>query len=224
MAINYREQFAQYNRYFTKIIDTYNQKPIVRESLQLLLSLFTISFLVIFALRPTIDTISELLAKTRTEREVSEKLDTKIRALVSAKQVWDQEQGRLVFVNQALLDKASPQVLLQQIEGLCAIHNVTLTGFNEEDALLFGKSLKAQEIKTLVDPTKKPDLPGTRSIKYSFTVTGDFANISSFLLSLENMRTQIRIETFSLNSTNVKGSILLKVSGTFPYFDTSTIK
>lgn len=216
--INFRNQYSQYNRYFTQIKDTIKTKPFVRESLQFLLSLFTISFLIVFALRPTINTIAELLAKTTAQRDVSTKLDTKIQALVQAKQVWDQEQQRLSLVNQALSDKPQPDVFLQQVEGLSAIHNVAINGFSVENVVLAGKDLRADQ-KLATDA--KTDIKGTKSAKYSFTIFGKYTDIKTFLKELEELRLKIRIETYSLgvNTTTVEQSILLKVTGTVPYYD-----
>lgn len=213
--INYREQYAQYSRYFTKILDTVNQKPIVKESIKLVLSLFTISFLLVFALRPTINTIAELLANVRLQKETTLRLDEKIQNLQKARQIWNQEQDKILLVEQTLPSDAKPENLLQQIEGLVAAHNLSLTGFNIEDVNIIGKE-KAEQT---TNPNSKPGFAGTKNIKFSLIADGSYENLFSFLQELDNLRIAIILDSFSLTQGKTGGNNLLslKLVGTIPY-------
>ena len=88
MAINYRQQYSQYSRYFVRLKDIYNQRVEVRESLELLLSLLLISFLVIFAIRPTVNTIAELFANLESQKQNTLWFWYAVVALVSALAFW----------------------------------------------------------------------------------------------------------------------------------------
>lgn len=224
--INYREQYALYSRYFTKVIDTYSARPIVRESFQVILSLFTISFLVVFALRPTLDTIFQLLAQVRTQQAVTVQLETKIQALVQAQNNWNQIQDRISLVDDALPVQPKPDSFLQQVEGLLVTHNLSLSAFSEENVVLSGKDLRKPEVINAGDGNPhRLDLPGTKPISFSFSVIGSHSDLMGFLHDLEMLRTIVRIDSFSesLGSSNEKNKIVLKVSGVVPYFDLNSL-
>ena len=70
MTVNYREQYAKYNKYFTSLRLVYTKKPEVRVSLNLLMTLLAISFFGLFALRSTISTIAELLSNVKSQEEI----------------------------------------------------------------------------------------------------------------------------------------------------------
>lgn len=213
--INYREQYAQYSRYFTKIIDTVNQRPIVKESVKLILSLLTISFLLIFALRPTINTILELLASIKIQKEVTTSLDNKLQSLNQARSIWSSQQEKILTAEQAITSEPKPDSLLQQVEGLVAKHNLSITGFSEEDIQITGVD-KQEQRKT---SQGKPDLPGTKGIKFSLSVDGPYKSLESFMQDLDNLRLELRIDTFSISQgkTGNFSLLSLRISGTYPY-------
>lgn len=206
--INIREQYARYGRYFTRIRDAYLQKPVVQASLGVLLTLFTISFFSIFALRPTLNTISELLAQIRTQKEILEQLDQKIAAIALAQQVWTQELRRIPLVLQALPKNSEPETYLRQIEGLTIKHNLSLSSFKVDDVPLLGKK-EGQSVK------EQP--AGTDTFTVSLSVRGSYSSLLSFLDDLETLRRPIKIESLSFGGGKTSGSILLTVSGKVPY-------
>ncbi len=207
--VNIREQYARYGRYFTRIKDAYLQKPVVRASLGVLLTLFTVSFFSIFALRPTLNTISGLLAEIRTQRNILETLDQKIANIAQAQQVWTQESSRIAFVSQALPRDSEPQQYVRQIEGLTIKHNITISSFKVDEVSLLGKKEGAT--------ASKEKLAGTDIFTVSLSVRGQYSQVLSFLDELENLRRPIKITSLSFGVSQDKGSILLTVSGKVPY-------
>lgn len=211
--VNIREQYARYGRYFTRIRDAYLQKPVVQASLGVLLTLFTISFFSIFALRPTLNTISELLAEIRGQKEILEQLDQKIAAIAQAQQVWQQELRRIPLLLQGLPKDSEPELYLRQVEGLTIKHGLTLSSFKIDEVSLLGKKEAA---------TDKEKLAGTDIFTVSLSVRGPYSPLITFLDELETLRRPIKVESLSFGAGRVgEGSILLTVSGKVPYKVTS---
>lgn len=216
-GINYREQYARYQRYFKKLNQLYVQRPEVRTSLEILLSLLTISFFTVFALRPTFNTIAELFATIRTQREVKETLENKIVAIGRAQAVWSQQEGRLTLLEQSLPKHSATDAFLQQIEGLAASRNLTLSSFNLENALLVGSEKRARR-KEKSDPLNIEDVVATKT---SFSVTGDFASLIVFLKDSENLRRLVLVESFSFGQgRGLSGVLTLTISGRIPHYQT----
>lgn len=204
VGINYREQYARYRRYFRRIIQVYEQRPEVKTSIELLLTLAAISFFAIFAIRPTLNTIAELLATTRAQEEAQEKLQEKIRALGIAQTNWIEEQERIVLLNQALPDNSNPEGYLQQIEGLTAKHGLQLITFNVDRVVLFGK-----------------EEANTESMDISLSVSGQYEPLISFLADLGSLRRPVLVESLSFGASrgNAPGPLTLTVRGKVPYYN-----
>lgn len=218
MNINSRSQYAQYNKYFTKIREAYSQRIEIRESLELILSLLTISILIIFALRPTINTIAELFATLKSYQEISIKLEEKISSITKAQQVWGQEQDNLSFIDQALPSLPNPQVFLKQIEGLVGKHKLFVKSFSAENILLSGKSTTVS--KELSEQEKANNtIANIKLMKFSLSFTGTYSQVSAFLEDFENLRQTTIINSFGISLSATKlNEINLRIEGNVPYF------
>lgn len=210
VSSNYREQYARYKRYFKRVAQEYQRRPEVRASIELLLTLLTISFFAIFALRPTVNTIAELWANIGTQRQIKQQLEEKLSNLAQAQVVWAQEQNRIELLNQALPTQPQPDVYLAQVEGLVAVSNLRLVSFNVDKILLLGKQ----------EQTKKDKQVSPPAIGVTFAVSGDFQEIMSFLEELENLRrpTLAKSLSFGIGQGKQAGSLVLTVSGQVPFF------
>lgn len=210
---NYREQYSRYSKYFVKLKDALNQNPQLRESIEPLLSLITVSFILVFALRPTVNTISELYSNINSQKEIISKLETKIQNLMQARQAFAVSQERLVLLDQALPLNPTPDLFLRQIEGLVATHALTLNSLNFGETTLFGQPLKK-------DLPQKEANTQIENAKVLLSVSGNFNNVNSFLKDLESLRQIVSIETFSLgtSSSQGEGAINLAISAKLSSF------
>lgn len=215
-TVNYREQYSRYSRYFTKLKDTIKQNPQVKESIELLLTLLTISFFIVFALRPTVNTVTELISSINAQKEIEEKLETKLANLTKARQSFASVEQRLEVLEQSLPSNPTPDLYLRQVEGLVATHDLTLKSFNVGETLLYGQPPKKLEEAAL----KKEAVPGVKETEISLSVTGNFENTLAFLKDLEDLRQMILIDSFSYGiSTGVDaGTVHLSVTGGIPNY------
>lgn len=214
--VNYRESYAISSKYFQKIKDTYSTNTQIRESVELLLTFLTISFFIVFALRPTVNTISELISNINSQKEIQGKLDTKLADLTRARQNYTREEKRLFLVEQALPENPTPDLYLRQLEGLVGTYSLTLKSLSIGETLLFGVLPKNVQD----DAKKKEKVPGVRGSQISFVVLGNFEDITEFVDDIENLRQTLLVDTFSLGiSQGIDlGKISLTISGSVPNF------
>lgn len=200
-AINYREQYARYTRYFKWLRESYSARPAVRASLELLLTLLTISFFAVFAIRPTAKTIGELFANIKAQREIASKLEQKLKDLGTAQNAWRSEEGRLILLDQTLPTNPKPAELLQQLESLAANYNTTLLSLSVEDATLLGPK-------------------ETNNVKVAFSVAGNYDSLISLLSDTENLRRPVKVETisFSQGKGKLSGQLVLAITGKAYYY------
>ena len=187
--------------------------------LEIFLSLVTISFFGVFALRPTFLTVTELLRQVRTKEETIIKMDTKIKNLQVAQNILNQESFRIPVLNLSVPAFPQPQAFVRQIEGIASLSQVQILGINVEETQLKGPTvLKDQKQKTTSNfPTD------SNSMGFSVSTTGSFQNLFSFLKNLENLRNPVGIDVLGITlSKKEQGNVLtLVVTGKIPYLGES---
>ena len=78
MPLNFRKDSFRYQKYRSELVKLYDKKQSWVYT-SLILTVLTISFFMIFALRPTLLTIASLFGEIRQKEEAVEELDRKIR-------------------------------------------------------------------------------------------------------------------------------------------------
>lgn len=221
--INTRQEYARYGRYFQDLKEVYEKRPEVRASLELLLSLLTISFFIVFAIRPTALTISDLYSQIRSQKEIEETLSQKLSSLSRARQNYTKEQSRLPLIDDAFPKEPAPDSYLRQIEGLTVAHGVSLISYAVEQTLLYGKKPPSFVASEDLEVKKKESNP-LKNVRTAFSVTGQYQNVLGFVDELESMRKIFKIDTMtiepaaSFGSQKDQGILVLKVTAYTPYY------
>lgn len=214
MALGWRKNYFRYKSYFLNIVNIYKQRKDLKMFLEVILSLITIAFFAIFALRPTLLTIAELVKDIEAKKQTVSKMDTKISNLQKAQDIMIQEEAKISLLRTAIPDKPSPEIFVRQIEGLVAKHSVNILGMSIGEAVLVGEE-KVQRKKTEVT-----ELPlGAGSLSFSVSVTGNYQSIISFLSDLENLRMPVKIDAVNIVSSNDEegAGLVLVATGRIPY-------
>lgn len=186
------------------------QQPLVQASTYLSLTLLMISFLVFFAIKPTVITISKLNQEFREKRSASEVLDQKIMSLSQAQVIYAQLVNNLPLVDKALPQDPEFEQAAGRLNYLIVKHHLILTNVS------FG-GLK------LSDPEAKIDL-GTleseeKTLDFQLILSGTFSNLANFLTDLENLDRVSQIDSVSFNTRTAQIQLPLQVniSGKFFY-------
>lgn len=216
MAINYRSQYLKYNRYFKQLTDVYAKTPVLRTSLELLLTLFTISFFALFALRPTINTIAGLWASINSQKEIKGGLEQKIRDLSTAQKIWGVEQKRIELIEQALPEKPDPDIYIRQIESLAVTRGLLMNFLSVDKVTLRGETqIQGQE-------KEKAKTPGLEMLGSSLSLSGQYSGLWRFLEDLEGLRRIVKPVSLSFSATRGQTpgqtTLLLTISNEIAYY------
>jgi Tfp pilus assembly protein PilO len=185
---------SPYSRYLARIANFY-QKEEVRAYTNLILSLFTISFFVFFAVKPTLTTIASLIKEANDQKEVSQRLDKKLENLSAAQEEYRSFQEALYLIDQALPETAQSSSFLGQIEILSQENSLDLTSVQTGKHSLKGESLLVQ--KSQEEKIKEKTIYPAFTINLSSS--GSYKNIEVFLNSLMNLRRITDIKNLSIN-------------------------
>lgn len=219
MALGWRRGYLRYRSFFLDVIAVYKRRKDLRMFLEITLSLATISFFAVFALKPTLLTIAELIKEIKTKEETVAKMDEKIQSLDRAQNVYLQEQVNISLLKDAIPSAPVPDSFVRQIEGATTKHPITILGMSMGEATLIGEEKiqrRGEELKALPG--------GAKGITFSISATSGYQDLAAFLSTLQNLRRPVKIDATTVNSseTDIGRFIILVVTGRTPYLREST--
>ncbi len=163
-TLDYKSSLVRYRRYLQSV----QEQPLFKASLFLVLSLLLIIVLVVAALKPTLVTIASLGGEIKQQREVEEKLDKKISALIAGQRLLSENAQRLVLLDAALPVEAQYGEWGKRMESLASQSGVKVTVILEDEK------------------------------KFTITAEGPYAQLRLFLGGVENLRRLMTIENMQI--------------------------
>ncbi len=218
MALGWRRGYLRYKSYFLNVVAVYKKRKDLRMFLEITLSLVAVSFFAVFALKPTLLTISELIKEIKTKEETVAKMEEKIQNLERAQQFYIQEQTSISLLKDAIPPAPVPDSLVRQVEGATTKHLITILGMTIGEVTLVGEEKvqrRGGDLKALPG--------GARGVTFSISATSNYLDLAAFLSTLQNLRRPVKIDAATINSseTDIGKFIVLVVTGRTPYLKES---
>lgn len=217
MNPGWREQYLRYKAYLLNTAAQYRQRRDIRAYLEILLSLATVSIFSIFALRPTLITIAELLKDIESKEKTIATMDTKIENLANAKSLYQSQGRNIALLNSSIPNGASPETLVRQLEGITARYSVNVRSASVGNAPLSGAGNNSDSSNSNNDEFPE----GSNVLSFSVNVDGDYQLLADFLEGLENLRRPVKIDRiiFASRDGQEGNTLTLTVTSRTPYID-----
>lgn len=160
------------------------------------LSLVSLSFFGLFAIRPTLITAATLITSVSDLEKLNIQYEEKISNLVRAQAEYEKIRDGLPFIRDAIPGSSSFPQLAKAIERFADQSNVSIIQLSIDGV-----------------PLPPPSAPN-KLFKYGFNLigTGDYLGINSFITHLLNWRRIVLIDSIEFNSENSSPSGHLKVA------------
>jgi Tfp pilus assembly protein PilO len=186
----------KYSLYYQKIGLIY-QRPEIKASLEIILSVFVVTGLILAAIRPTLTNIAALQKRIDDLESVDKKADNKIAQVFNSQNQLSTFQDKLRLFDEAVPDKFSYYNMAGRIESLARKRGLTVQTVSMPGIKLFGKGKGVGEwsTKTL---TKNANKIIKSSI--SFAVSGDPETVRVFLEEVENMDRLAQLESVVMST------------------------
>jgi len=152
--------------------------------LEILLSLITITVFSIFALKPTLLTISQLIKDNREKEETINKMEQKIKNIATAQNIYNQNIEKISLIEQAIPNTPA------------YTNSVTVIGSSVNEVVLIGEEKKKKNKNEIENLPKN-----VSTITFSVNLTGPYLSLYSFLFNLENSRRPLIIDNININSS-----------------------
>lgn len=218
MALGWRGQYYRYREFFLNILELYKKKQDLRMFLEIILSLTTVTIFLLFALKPTVVTITNLLKEIAEKETTVAKLDEKIRNLSVARNVYEEEVGDVPLIESSVPDLPNPDLFVGQVQELANKNSVGVLGISVGETILLGKNTAKKSANSIdLKPLPSP----ANEMTVSISINGTFPNLLSFIKDLESSRRPIKIDVLGVNSaaTDTGLTITMVVSGRVPFLD-----
>lgn len=194
-----RNKSSIYSRYFT-YIKPVGKLPIIRTYGSTIFTLVIMTVFILFAIRPTIETILILQKKLNDSNEILEKISQKANDLTLGKQNYDNlDESVKTTISNAIPDNSSVKTLIQNLE---------------QSALQHEASISALQIQPFILEAQKPSTTLTPSdISFTFNIEGSYTNLLAVLQDLRTSSRLISIESLSLSKITEGSGLIMSITG-----------
>ncbi len=200
---------AGYDAYYQRIRDLY-QQPVVSVSVEVILNIFVVAFLVTFVIRPTFGVVASLKKQTEDQRIVDTKLTSKINSLNQARGTLAEQAAFLPLYTSAVSKESDLDGLVLRIEKLASEYQIQLTGLKLGGVALLGDDLELDKGKGV----RKVSTEKANEVSMSFTVEGSFARLTPFLSDMQKMDRLVKVDGVSFSKDKKSKTGLVAMSGT----------
>ncbi|MBI2315238.1 type 4a pilus biogenesis protein PilO [Candidatus Daviesbacteria bacterium] len=194
-----RNESNLYSKYFT-YIKPVTKLPIVKNYGPTIFSLLTISILLFFAIKPTVETILVLQKKLADSNEVLQKITQKANNLSLGKENYDNMDQDIKDKITALIpDTVSLKSIIQTLE---------------QTAKRNEASISALQIQPLVlEPKNEVQVGSIAEASFIFNTEGSYTSLLALLQDLQTSNRLFSIDNLSLSKANEGTTIIMSVSG-----------
>lgn len=195
-------------RQLMTVLNQFYEKPVARISFELLVSVGAVLFFAIFAIRPTLLTMSDLIKEIEDKRRLDQALSQKIAALSTAQSEYLQLENRLVVLEEAIPSNPDLIDTLKILEKIASDRGLVIS------------ALSLNNIPAEPDgPIPFADLE-QQNLTMSVTVTGDYPTIRQFVDDLHQARRMFVVDSVTFSTGDEQGQRVLRATMTInaPYY------
>jgi Tfp pilus assembly protein PilO len=196
------------------VVGHYQKRQDLKMFMELLLSLTTVAVFAIFAIRPTLITIAELVKEVQGKKQTITIMNEKIDNLNKAQALYEEERTNIDLLKTAIPKKGEPEVLIRQIEGEISLNPVKVLSITLGEVSLLG------EQQNLSTNTKVSTLPeGAEGLSFSISSSSDYPQLALLIQGMERLRRPFKIDTIFINSQEKEETkeLILVINARSPY-------
>lgn len=186
---------------------TFYKNPVARVSMELVFSILAVIFFAIFAIKPTLQTMSELVKEIEDKKALDSQLAQKIASLNTAQAQYQKFSSQFYLLDQAIPKTALLVESLKIVEKIASSNNLVIQGITIS-------SVPEEIVKASADKSKR------ETLTFNVDVVGDYLNIRQFADDIMASRRMMLIDqvNFSLGSSRYQKNLTAIVRINLPYY------
>ncbi len=204
-----KEQIAnQFKKYQDKVNTSLEEYAENKESwkyLEVIITVFSVAFFIVFAIRPAVVTISGLIGEINEKKELTQKMQKKINSIIIA-----QEEFALVQGNRQILESYLPSefAIGQGVAQVAGAANESSLPINQ---------LSVDHIQNMINPSTS-----FSGLKFNFSTKGEYDEIKEFIRLINLVRRWMEINNYQIGLSKDKEAALTSLTfflnGEFHYW------
>jgi Tfp pilus assembly protein PilO len=196
----------KYKSYLSVIRGIY-EKPIAQTSSALILTLVTITFFGLAAIKPTLSTVSQLIKELEEKKEIDEKLTKKLASLATVQEQYSLARQELEVFDTTIPSTQGLEDTLLQLEYLASINGTSLLNIRTSSLTTLG---------TPLNPTDKTQPFPEYTI--TITVEGTYGQLKFLLNQISLLKRLIVIESVAFTQSNIDGVTAVRATAQLKTF------
>lgn len=191
----------------TTLIQFYSH-PVAKVSMELFLSIGAVMFFAIFAIRPTLVTMSDLIKEIEEKRQLDQQLGQKIAALSSVQTQYLAEKDKFTLLEESIPTQPKFEEALKIIEKIASDNKIVI------------QSMQVNEIPSDAEDNIPFEQKERISVPISVSVEGDFISIRSFVEDIKNNRRILLVDSilFSVSENREVKKLRANITINMQYF------
>lgn len=192
----WRKNYQRYKSYFSSIISKYKNRDDIKNYIEIVLSLITVAIFSLFALRPTLLTIAELLKQIDQNSKLIQEMDKKIKNITRAQVLNDRERTKIEILSKLIPNEINPEIIIKQIEELSKKNEVSISTINIGSGSVLGSitPITSKESVQLILPQNATNNVHYFEVKIAaLSSISGYQNLLSFISDMEKQRLPIII-------------------------------
>lgn len=182
------------------------ERPEIRASVEIILSVFSVGFLLLFAIRPTLATVVSLQKKIEDQSLVDTKLTTKITQLIRAQSDLTTYAGKLPQYNLAVSDFHDQGPTAKRVEVLVRESGLSINNLSLGSVPLSGGFINLSDVEREKAPPPTELGGKVASFGIDFDLSGSADQVSKFLVDLENIDRVVILEKVDIKREDLRSA------------------
>ncbi len=175
----------KYDRYYKEILP-YLKKEKNQQYFAVILTLSASIFFALFAINPTLSTVTHLRREVLDSRSVNKKLSDKINNLSSLSQEYQVIQKDIPYILDAIPNQPESLVLTAQIQSIAQSSEIKLSNIEISPMSL-----------------DVPESTSSSSLIFALSADGSYESIKKFVSNLIDMQRIVSIDTISISKPEI---------------------
>lgn len=171
-----------------KELQQFYDRPVTRVSVELIASIVVVIVFALFALRPTLLTMTELRAEIQQKKTLQEDLRQKIAALSTAQSEWTVNEQKINQLQRAFFENPSLEQVMLYLEYLSRQEGVSIQSIVPPDSIAIALEFEPVEILNA----------NLSRHQAHITLEGEYESIMSFLQRIEQMQPLFTVDRVAI--------------------------
>lgn len=190
-----------------RVLFDFYKNPVARVSMELVFSILAIIFFAIFAIKPTLQTMTELVKEISDKKALDEQLNQKIASLNTAQSQYEKYSSQFYLLNEAIPKTANLIGSLKIVEKIASENDLAIQGITIS-------SIPEELVEADANKSKR------ESLTFNVDLVGDYVSIRQFIEDLMNSRRMMIVDqvNFSIGSNRYQKNLNAVIRINLPYY------